>query len=632
MSEVKFNFHKNKTEIEKLADGDEQPVAQETGEPENNNNDKSKEESNKPDERTSKKSFLVIGLIVAFLICLSIFTFFAYDAYDVEVIIPNNSVFNLENNESIITEPDLQEDKLDNQNDNEYRFIVSLNESFDRVKVYKFLDLECPFCKDLDLEISSLKLKYEDVIDFEYVHLPLTQIHPNALRLSQTYICLEEQNQHLVFRNEVYEKQDELDDDVIDSILSELVFEREEFDTCMESDFLEDEMNQDAKLAAEYNIGATPTLVINGTIVDNTLESIENAINDALSEAGIETREVSQKEYDELFARLAIQEKLDQNEQLTINEVATIDPNVPVVVLTSQECVFCQEESTIKLLKENYFPNMKIEILDASDRVAKSMIDVHEITSLPAFIFDESIENTYNFNQISNVLEKKNFTYLLDPLTHKSGMILGNIITQDFSYTKGNENAGVVVQNYFNYECTHCADFYNNVESVIFEDYKDRVKWVDQIYISNKFVSSSILAGMTQCYLEATGNHTPIQEELFLFESDILQLAERANRKILKNESDAISDLEENLLGLVKGLLRRTNVDQDEFKSCVDSAKVINLEEFRANHQRQGIRVVPTIVINGQILEGAPDEAGMRQLLDQFLDGSIYTGGVDFSN
>lgn len=60
------------------------------------------------------------------------------------------------------------------------------------VKIITYSDFDCPFCKELDLTLRQIAADYgpRGDVALVYRHLPITELHPNALRHSEAAECV----------------------------------------------------------------------------------------------------------------------------------------------------------------------------------------------------------------------------------------------------------------------------------------------------------------------------------------------------------------------------------------------------------------------------------------------------------
>jgi len=77
------------------------------------------------------------------------------------------------------------------------------------IKIFKFYDYQCPFCKDLDFVLKRLRREYTDEINIQYIHYPLS-IHQYAYKAAITAECSRRFNHFMQIHNFLFEHQAEI--------------------------------------------------------------------------------------------------------------------------------------------------------------------------------------------------------------------------------------------------------------------------------------------------------------------------------------------------------------------------------------------------------------------------------------
>jgi predicted DsbA family dithiol-disulfide isomerase len=132
-----------------------------------------------------------------------------------------------------------------------------------------FSDFECPYCRHLALTLRELRRSR----NFMLVHrnLPLTVIHPNAHRVAVGGECAAPQGRFAAYSDSVFAHQTELGGiDLIRLAASAGVRDVREFRRCLESRDPERRLREDSIAAAALKILVTPTLLVNGWLLQGT--------------------------------------------------------------------------------------------------------------------------------------------------------------------------------------------------------------------------------------------------------------------------------------------------------------------------------------------------------------------------
>lgn len=87
---------------------------------------------------------------------------------------------------------------------------------------------------------------------------------------------------------------------------------------------------------------------------------------------------------------------------------------IKLLVITSRDCIACGAENTVDSLKRQ-FPGLAVSYLYYPEKKAKDLVSQLEISSLPVFLFDKSIEKEKDFESLRSKTEAKKDYYMLMP-------------------------------------------------------------------------------------------------------------------------------------------------------------------------------------------------------------------------
>jgi len=151
------------------------------------------------------------------------------------------------------------------------------------ITVVEFSDFQCPFCsRFFEQTLPLLEKNYIDTgkIKFVYKDLPLDSLHPNARSAHIAAECADEEGKFWEYHDVLFQKQavwQRLASSDLDIILSQfavdLGMQAASFESCMESQDIADEVNQDTIEAARYGTTGTPTFFI-GTEKDGFIKMV----------------------------------------------------------------------------------------------------------------------------------------------------------------------------------------------------------------------------------------------------------------------------------------------------------------------------------------------------------------------
>lgn len=131
--------------------------------------------------------------------------------------------------------------------------------------VVAFTDFQCPFCRRFSLEMLP-------ILDREYIstgkvrfavrHLPLTQLHPEALSAAVGAECAHRQGKFWPFHDELFASSSRLDTLLVRESALRVGAESTAWDACIASAEARDTVQRDVALAAQLKVGVTPTFLL----------------------------------------------------------------------------------------------------------------------------------------------------------------------------------------------------------------------------------------------------------------------------------------------------------------------------------------------------------------------------------
>jgi len=151
------------------------------------------------------------------------------------------------------------------------------------ITIVEFSDFQCPFCsRFFEQTLPLIEENYIDTgkIKFVYKDLPLDNLHPNARSAHIAAECADEEGKFWEYHDVLFQKQavwQRLASSDLDIALSQfavdLGMQAASFESCMKSQDIADEVNQDTLEAAGYGTTGTPTFFI-GTEKDGFIKMV----------------------------------------------------------------------------------------------------------------------------------------------------------------------------------------------------------------------------------------------------------------------------------------------------------------------------------------------------------------------
>ena len=143
--------------------------------------------------------------------------------------------------------------------------------------------VKCPACGSAyPLLVQPLITKYGQKIRLEFKHFPLTTIHAHALSEAEAAECAADQGKFWEFLDLAYTKQAEWTSDAPRQWASSLGMDLSIFDRCTASRIKRDEIMAEEEEGKKAGVQGTPTFFINGKVVENDINALTKAIDEAL--------------------------------------------------------------------------------------------------------------------------------------------------------------------------------------------------------------------------------------------------------------------------------------------------------------------------------------------------------------
>lgn len=149
-----------------------------------------------------------------------------------------------------------------------------------KVTLVEYGDFQCPACKSFYPVVKQVKETYGDDIKFQFMHFPLTQIHPNAMVSSRAAEAAGNQGKFFEMHDLLYENQDQWSQSsnptpIFESFASQLGLDMNKFKSDMMSAQVLAIINADQKSGQALGANSTPTFVINGKKIDKNPTSLD---------------------------------------------------------------------------------------------------------------------------------------------------------------------------------------------------------------------------------------------------------------------------------------------------------------------------------------------------------------------
>ncbi len=150
------------------------------------------------------------------------------------------------------------------------------------IVIREFADLQCPACKRFHTDTMPYieELMAEGRVRFEFHHLPLASVHPNAIPAARAIECVSETNGSegfWTYQDKLFDRQtawSNLDDPsgYFVRLSDELGLAAEEIESCIEEERYADLVSEAIIKASDLELNSTPSVFVNGYRISNWLD------------------------------------------------------------------------------------------------------------------------------------------------------------------------------------------------------------------------------------------------------------------------------------------------------------------------------------------------------------------------
>lgn len=133
------------------------------------------------------------------------------------------------------------------------------------VTIIEYSDFQCPYCRRVQPTLAELASEYEKEIRWGFKDMPLSDIHPEAIRAAQAARCANDQGKFWEFRAKLFEQELFTDGMYVD-VAKELKIKDQALLECIDSGKHETAVMADFNEARSFGIDGTPAFLINGIL------------------------------------------------------------------------------------------------------------------------------------------------------------------------------------------------------------------------------------------------------------------------------------------------------------------------------------------------------------------------------
>jgi protein-disulfide isomerase len=157
--------------------------------------------------------------------------------------------------------------------------------------IVEFSDFQCPYCAKAQETMKQLLAKYPDRFKLVYKHLPLFNIHPEALPAARAAWAALQQGHFWEYQEALFSQQDKLGEALYVSTAQKLNLDLDKFNR--DRTLADASIQKDFSLAIELGLTGTPFFIVDGKVLTGSVELTE--FEKILAQAETETKDESQQ-------------------------------------------------------------------------------------------------------------------------------------------------------------------------------------------------------------------------------------------------------------------------------------------------------------------------------------------------
>jgi len=136
------------------------------------------------------------------------------------------------------------------------------------VTLVEFSDFQCPYCRMAAPTLKQVAQKFGDKVQIVYRQYPIPSLHPFALKAAEASLCANEQGKFWDLHDAMFADQTKLGVSDLKQTARRIGVDGKKFDGCLDSGRYVEQVQNDLREGNVVGVNGTPTMFINGTLVD----------------------------------------------------------------------------------------------------------------------------------------------------------------------------------------------------------------------------------------------------------------------------------------------------------------------------------------------------------------------------
>ncbi len=152
------------------------------------------------------------------------------------------------------------------------------------ITIVEFADFQCPYCREAESVLQKVLAQHPDDVRLVFRHLPLKELHPNAVAAAEAGICADQQGRFWEMHDAMYADQRALSAEALAATAERLGLQMDRYRSCLDASSTRRALDDDGAAARALGLNGTPYFFVNGRPLDGNvpLEKFEALIADEL--------------------------------------------------------------------------------------------------------------------------------------------------------------------------------------------------------------------------------------------------------------------------------------------------------------------------------------------------------------
>ena len=154
------------------------------------------------------------------------------------------------------------------------------------ITIVEFSDYQCPFCARSEELIAQALQAYPTQARIVFKHFPLSANHPQALPAALAATAAQKQGKFWEMHEILFANQRALSPEQIEGYARRIGLDMKRFKADLESEAVKAQVEADRRLARRAGVRGTPTVFINGRLLqDRTMDGVRALVDPLLQQA-----------------------------------------------------------------------------------------------------------------------------------------------------------------------------------------------------------------------------------------------------------------------------------------------------------------------------------------------------------